>query len=1678
MRGKLSRMWRSSISLMLVFCMLVSMAPAAFATDSSEPTTIKYVSLGDSVSHGGGSYPNLFASWLKAEGYADEVEHSALAKPAMRAEDLHFILTYSGANSAVAEGEWNEAAWNNAFSAGDYYTWKNFTSNGIFTKETAQKYQAAVAAADLLTVGIGNANFGDFLMDCAMDAVNGDLAWVDVERAMGDLNASLQSKLMDVYNKLLAKLEAKFGNEMAASLANAMVYTMVGYVVNYEAVLDDIVGLNPDAEVIIVPVINTLDGIQITYNGNTYNLGDYMAGGLDVLNAYLAALPAAMQAAGKYPDAVFYYAEVGAVDLQGNAAGSLSRKDIMDTVVGENGDGMIWELLADQVGTVYEGAELVAIDETFVGEYEGWTAEARAKYVAQLNDQNKLVMDNVNKAISAALYLAFEEAIIESKGGALSVEGLKDLSNMDALLDTVMDAFEAELNAVSVNYKDEAEDAAYEVVTDKVNEKIYDTMIDEGVDAANAASVTLTADEVKALLAGGTEAEAIINDLSYEIAVAGVKSKLSIGTEEANSIGLNVDGIKAILAGTGDALLTDLAYRGMAKAINDGTESLMTGYEEYKGYLDTYEEVKELYENDNKVYELIAGEVNKKLCEGDSLTAENIKNLVNDINAPAENALLQSFADRKIKEAIETIYAEEAGNANTSLNTTILTAQDIVDLYFGDVAVEDLAYRVLVDNAGVDQALIDLLLADKIFDAAAKVINDKDGTALTGSDIQTAYEANDAATIALVEEVKTQQSELNTQKANIESNLTDVKTSVTDRVAAQNIDQEIADRKQQIVDAANKLEEIKVDGLAKAKTGDDGIVKTIESKLSEAVTKLKNALGETDYAGIVNDSIDSLCDLLGVSEALVKAVEDNATLSGLLNIMARCVIGDGLGMLPTANGHNTIAVAVETSYKTRHTVQDETKENVELALEKVRELLEENGMMIVDKATIQKGLEYITDLDKAVALLKAELQDQIDDYKNGVLPALQGDLAAMQTLLSELESKLATLESKLATLENKLNNIKNKPDAAASTIEALEKAIDETNAAIAATNEKIAFINKCIADLNEKLGQINTTLGEMQVAIDKMEAAVKALYNAVSTKDISFHDAFNNLEELRAAAIEAVYAVEDLYHELKDLGKDAIKFIDTVKDEAKTAVKLLGGSLYVAYKLLPNSVEDKIRDEADAKIETLKAQIAEKKAQLEQEVKEEVKAELQKQIDALEAEIKDIKAKADEEIENLGGLNADVVAVIEDVLKETRGLISDELNNVENAFKTEVDTKNEVIEASAQAIKNLMKFAEEQVEKVVEDAKAIYANVSSADYVITNSSSYVALGDASAKSSSYVDILAADPQLKLEEAYKNAYDTRTIDEMLADIRGGDVADEVKTSDLITIRFDNSQIVKNAFIHAFTYMKGAPVKTFGWEDLIGAKGVEAVNAFLDALSEKLKDHGMEDMKLFEVVDGASLPAEGRTLDEAFVHMAEAYLYYSIQYMFSIPEYVAEIRKLNPEATIVFVGMSNPFGDTVLTHENLNIEIGSYVGTIVDYVDMIGKVFCMLFPNATYVSAQDVETNASNIEMDLTQFFMTYVQDQNSTLYPTAKGHEYIKNQILKALNITDERSKGLWGDADENGVVNLRDAMMVLAVANHHEDVVINRYLSDVTGDGTINLLDAMWILKRANQHPDLFPVEK
>ena len=115
MKANLSRMLRSGVALLLVFCMVAGFVPTmAFAAEAD--MSINYVSIGDSMAngygfsgyhqtsndrsvydfmtgkgmYGAGAYPNQFEAYLEEKGY--DVNHTRLATSAMLAEDLLYLL--------------------------------------------------------------------------------------------------------------------------------------------------------------------------------------------------------------------------------------------------------------------------------------------------------------------------------------------------------------------------------------------------------------------------------------------------------------------------------------------------------------------------------------------------------------------------------------------------------------------------------------------------------------------------------------------------------------------------------------------------------------------------------------------------------------------------------------------------------------------------------------------------------------------------------------------------------------------------------------------------------------------------------------------------------------------------------------------------------------------------------------------------------------------------------------------------------------------------------------------------------------------------------------------------------------------------------------------------------------------------------------------------------------------------------------------------------------------------------------------------------------------------------------------------------------------------------------------------------------------------------------------------
>ena len=189
------------MSVLLALVMVIGVLPtAAFATGEKE--TINYVSIGDSMAngycfvgyaqgsndvghnkynfltgknmYGEGAYPLQFEEWLKEQNPDAEVNHTKLAPSALLAEDLLYLL---------GVGEKVENGW-----AGyeDYV-------GGLSDTELMPHFQKAIEEADVITMGIGNASFGAYMLDRVTSVIgimgaDPQESVVDLEKAVAQLD--------------------------------------------------------------------------------------------------------------------------------------------------------------------------------------------------------------------------------------------------------------------------------------------------------------------------------------------------------------------------------------------------------------------------------------------------------------------------------------------------------------------------------------------------------------------------------------------------------------------------------------------------------------------------------------------------------------------------------------------------------------------------------------------------------------------------------------------------------------------------------------------------------------------------------------------------------------------------------------------------------------------------------------------------------------------------------------------------------------------------------------------------------------------------------------------------------------------------------------------------------------------------------------------------------------------------------------------------------------------------------------------------------------------------------------------------------------------------------------------------------------------------------------------------
>ena len=403
--------------------------------------------------------------------------------------------------------QWDQAKWNQYFSCGDYWTlneicnhsrteatyahimgavWESYTgcedhgivdpsfdddipmngelSEGEKVAVIAKYYQTCVAAADVISLSVGNGNLGVFGFGLILEAIGFKDTNTYKNYNYEDLLRECEPEWKNLVMTLAADLKPVLAEKIPASgLEDAVMYIAVSLALNYAGTLDAILQKNSDVEIILVPVMNTFGDDYATVEGEL-TIGDLLGLVIEPVNKFIAALPALMQDVrdGAYTDAKFYWAEadesiqcwVNTYDIP--LTNRIIRDRFVESIVGEQDSkgnvelGMIWDMLSETENPP------VFITLEDIEEYEEAckTLEKLAVYATY----------NADTAQAVAMYLALEKAVIACKDSAVtlaSVFGVGAILGNDPF-GPIMTKFEAAIaEKVETVIKENPELASY-----------------------------------------------------------------------------------------------------------------------------------------------------------------------------------------------------------------------------------------------------------------------------------------------------------------------------------------------------------------------------------------------------------------------------------------------------------------------------------------------------------------------------------------------------------------------------------------------------------------------------------------------------------------------------------------------------------------------------------------------------------------------------------------------------------------------------------------------------------------------------------------------------------------------------------------------------------------------------------------------------------------------------------------------------------------------------------------------------------------------------------------------------------------------------------------------------------------------------------------------------------------
>ncbi len=313
---------------------------------------------------------------------------------------------------------------------------------------------------------------------------------------------------------------------------------------------------------------------------------------------------------------------------------------------------------------------------------------------------------------------------------------------------------------------------------------------------------------------------------------------------------------------------------------------------------------------------------------------------------------------------------------------------------------------------------------------------------------------------------------------------------------------------------------------------------------------------------------------------------------------------------------------------------------------------------------------------------------------------------------------------------------------------------------------------------------------------------------------------------------------------------------------------------------------------------------------------------------------------------NAYGTLENVVTVASQIFSYVYDFVADNYTDLAKMFKDIVAIVVDTYGAT--------KDAYYTAEKVYAYLVNAFASTFEAYYVVTNDSKYVSLGNAV-----YGEELAE--MLQLADKYNNF----ALNE--------DYLEEIADADLITVRFDNGELID------FVIAQLNNPTELDWSKHLDAEGQKALDEVLADIKAELLANG----KAQELADTAAelveLPGVALTpviVADVIAYAIECTLYNYAEFIDRVTVTLDNVYATAPEAIVVITGIQNPLAELDLAGLGFDIDLGEYAQAV-DYVvkGLNVQLMALAFvnENTIFVDSNEAEDiyDALNVEFNLVE-----------------------------------------------------------------------------------------------------------